>query len=348
MNDQSFERDLRLVLASLAPNEVPRSLHESVAGLDAAAARRGRGVLGRLLPVGEGWFERLGTAAMGAVALMLVIVLGTLVVLYASQSPVSPGSGGGDRALSWQTSVVSLEADGLFIEAGGRVFSPPPNASVTSDEGNQTYRTMEFSWREQSVEMRLNLYFAADATHWWVSEIRTYDGRPRGEWVTYRGPFFRTERGASFEGDLDLGGANERGPAKLRIEDMRLTAFVPGSGPRPFEGCRAVGPVPEDPNEPVVSEGNPDLSEFGVRPGMAAAEAHTRLSRQGICHDFRLSWVWEGTQIARGEGYSQRWCLPPPGKVEDAAYGSEGQVILFVSDPAPRPFDPNTPQSVGC
>ena len=55
---------------------------------------------------------------------------------------------------------------------------------------------------------------AADKDDWWVTEIRTYDGFPDGEWIDYAavrqplGEMFRTPRGETFEEDVRLEKAN--------------------------------------------------------------------------------------------------------------------------------------------
>ena len=340
MSDAAFERDLRATLSSRAPAQAPLSLRRSVDELPGRPARGwslrrdgARGSEGDL-------FDRLGSAAVAAVALIMVGVLAGIVVFYAAPRPLAPGSGVDPRALSWGTDIVLLEADGLVIEAAGRQFRPPADASVISDPGGATYRTLEMTWFEDAVEMRLNMYFAANESSWWVSEIRTYDGRPQGEWIIYTGRFFESPRGGSYEGDVDLSGANARGPGSLRIEQMRLTAFAPGTGPQPFTNCRAIGPVPDFLGQPVVSESDPDLSQFGVVPGMQAHEAGASLQHHGICHEFRLEYV--------ALNYSQVWCVPPPGPVREAAFGSGGQVILFIEDQTEGTMEGELRTTVGC
>jgi hypothetical protein len=290
-------------------------------------------------------FDWLNLLARVGVDALLIVVLVAIVAC----APEGPGAAASEtagddnepRLQAWRTDVVTLEADAVVVEASGRRFRMPQDARVTSDPGNATYRTLEMTWFEGGTEMRLNLYFAADETSWWVSEIRTYDGRPLGEWITYQGRFFHTPRGASFVGDIDLAGANARGPGRLVIDRMRLTAFAPGTGTEPFSGCRLIGPAGGGADPLEVGE---PLGDQRIR-GMEAAEAHELLQAQGVCHDFRLEWRYAGSSTS---GYSQRWCVPPSGLVGEAAYGSEGQVILFVDDPVPRTFDPGTPLTVGC
>jgi hypothetical protein len=58
---------------------------------------------------------------------------------------------------------------------------------VHSDPGDRRYRTLEVTWRERGVEMRMNIYFAADDTHWWATEVRVYDGSADGDWIGWGG-----------------------------------------------------------------------------------------------------------------------------------------------------------------
>ena len=82
--------------------------------------------------------------------------------------------------ISWKTDVVSLTAREFSIVAGGKTFrAATPKVDVQSDPGDATYRTLEATWQENGVEMRLNLYFGGDATAWWVDEVRIYNGAHR-------------------------------------------------------------------------------------------------------------------------------------------------------------------------
>lgn len=329
MTADAFERDLRSTLAALAPDDVPANLHVHAAQLE------------RTPPAVRDWFPRLGSLAVGIVAVVLAVVV-AVAAIYVARVPPHVGPGTGLRTMSWATDLARLEADGLRIETGGAVFvGAAERFSVVSDPGTPTYRTLEISWTEQGSDMRLNMYFAADETHWWVSEIRTYDGMPIPDWVTYRGPFFRTERGSAYEGTVDLAGSGRAGGGRLHIDDMRLAAFLPGSGQQPLEGCRVIGPQGLDPlGRPVAHPSDPDLTEYGLKPGMAAHDAYDEITRQGICYEFRL----EFPRLNAG----QHWCLPPPGKVREFAFGSEGQLLIFVEDTARRTLEPDAPNFIGC
>jgi hypothetical protein len=126
---------------------------------------------------------------------------------------------------SVETRQVSLRADAVTIDAGGLTFSTAPPVQVHGDPGTRDeYTTLELTWTEHGVEMRLFFYFASDGQEWWSDEIRTYDGRSPGEWITYRGEFFRRPLGTAFVGDFDVG-EQPPGTGRLRLANAHLEAF---------------------------------------------------------------------------------------------------------------------------
>jgi hypothetical protein len=246
-------------------------------------------------------------------------------VLFVKTPAVTPGPGaGGNLAFTWDSGVVEMAANGVVIEAGGRTFVMPANASVSSDPGTPSYRTLEFGWRDQGVEMRLNIYFEADAEAWRVTEIRTYDGMPNGEWIYYDAPQLTAALGVPFTGDLVVSGRGQRGTGTLRFDDLRLDGFAAGTGVSWQAGCEMLVPVPQVPDGAPRPALQPNLAQFGITSGMDAREVGARLTAARVCHDFRLSTA----------SYSAVWCTPPAGKVDHWLSGSEGQVILFVESNA--------------
>jgi hypothetical protein len=120
-----FEREVRTILDGLAPADVPRSLGERVAALGSAEPR----------PIGLA--KRLARAAIGAMAVLLVVALGAVALLRTGWDPSAAGPGAEPSALSWRTQMATLAADRLMIEAGGRAFIAPREVDyVISDPGN--------------------------------------------------------------------------------------------------------------------------------------------------------------------------------------------------------------------
>lgn len=129
--------------------------------------------------------------------------------------------------VSWTTSAVSLRADDFYIEVGGqRYVDRTATLQIASDPGHPHYRDLELIWQEHGVEMRLFMYFAADADHWWVDEIRTYNGHDPGEWLYYKGVFFSSNTGEPFSGNVDLRSEpRDNTTGTIHFRNLRLHAF---------------------------------------------------------------------------------------------------------------------------
>ncbi len=178
---------------------------------------------------------------MATLAAVMLVVGGAVVLWPGQWLRTGPADSRGvtPKAFHVETPQVLLEADSVTVEAAGGTFRPnSADVEVNSDPGWDHYTTLELIWHERGVEMRINLYFASDGTDWWVTEIRTYDGRDPGDWITRTGQFFRTHLGARYEGDVRQG--------SLRIAGARLEAF------RPVKGCQPAVLGPPDYSGTVV------------------------------------------------------------------------------------------------
>jgi hypothetical protein len=174
-----------------------------------------------------------------------VVLLGAVAISLAGRgapSTVRTGSNGGDDststtsappaapAIDWSTSTVSMTADQLTITANGQDFTPPTAADqvdVHSDPGNAPpsgYTTLEITWQQHGVEMRMNIYFSSDAQKWWADQIRIYNGKPGGsaDWITFDGHWFETPLGQSYAGDLHL----TKDGGSLDIKGLNLQGFL--------------------------------------------------------------------------------------------------------------------------
>lgn len=201
-------------------------------------------------------------------------------------SPGSPGTPG----VAWTTDRVSLVADEFRLEVNDLVFGDDVwPTRVDSDPGNPGYWTLEIEWTEQDIDQRLNLYFAADDTDWWVREIRTYDGHEQGEWVYAYGPFFTTPLGEAFEGDVtvDLLGEgrpddpNDLIPAVLSFEGLRL-AVHPGTGEPPLSDATAEV-VPELSPFPAEADGTTGAASPGQADELCTAAEYPTEEGAALC-----------------------------------------------------------------
>jgi hypothetical protein len=166
------------VLRDLDFGPVPAAVRANIA---IAAEHPGRGgAIGRWLAIG----------AVGAL-LLAAIGGGALGVGERPGATADPNLAAVDPSalqIAWKTDVAMLTARELSIVAGGKTFrAATPKIDVNSDPGNATYRTLEATWFENDVEMRLNLYFGNDATDSWVDEVRVYNGARAGDWLVATG-----------------------------------------------------------------------------------------------------------------------------------------------------------------
>lgn len=233
-----------------------------------------------------------------AAAAALVALLTAGAVLVASDDGERVTTGGpaatgttapGTPAFVAETEQVLLHAAALTIDivdpkAGRRSFSAPA-PEVHSDPGMvNEYTTLELTWQEHGVEMRLYVYFTSDGTDWWSKEIRTYDGRAQGEWITYEGEFFRSKLGTPFTGDLDLQAEDHGVTGRLRLTGLSLEAF------RRPDVCRA-------PTAPRAVAARKVQVDVGMPSGATADLLDTatcQVRNDGI--DFR--WVAEDPAVA--------------------------------------------------
>ncbi len=194
--------------------------------------------------------------------LVLVCAAALLIVglvAVAGRSPNTPATGGdGAAPFAWTTSRVAFTANTFTIDVGGRRFSPTGvHVDAHSDPGDATYATLELTWVEHDVTMNVNVYFAADAADWWVTEMRTYNGKSLADadWVTFAGDRFRSPAGGTFTGDVDLTATEGGVTSHLQIGGMTLAlrpatsatgagTLTPDGGSVPSVSAVAASPEP--------------------------------------------------------------------------------------------------------
>lgn len=347
-----FERNLRRVLQAREPGAAPDSLRAAVPVVVTERVGVARHIwIGLAGARDQHRRSRLATGLAFALSIVLIVTVGVLGLAMTRASGIASGPSAAP-GITWHDGAVTLTAASVTIDVGGQLFEPPAaRVSVHSDPGSATYRTLEIEWLAGQQQMRLFLYFKADGVNWWASEIRTYDGQPTPDWVYYRGPLLKTPIGQTYRGDLDIQSSDGKVPGHLVIKGMRLDAFQPGDGPRTLQDCHNVGAA-SSPNgsEPDPMASGQPLANAGLG-SMSPLEIGQLLQAKRYCYTFRLEWQYADSPTATADlitGYSQIWCVPPAGKVSDFAYGSSGELIVFVEDPTLRTVDPNTPTRVGC
>jgi hypothetical protein len=241
------------------------------------------------------------------------------------------------KRVQWKTDVVLLAADDVAVTANGKTYRPlQPKVGVHSDPGSLDYWTLEVTWSE-GLEQRINLYFAADASSWWVSEVRAYDGvAPSPDWAGFpKQTYFRTPHGRAYTGDIELDGLGRAGPVHLSIPGAILAVSPQQSFVAPPGGGVA---LKDDPFRP-----GGELHCSGILQ-LAPQQAETRLRALGLRLSWRLSW-----KTGPNTGYAERAnAAPATGFISNAAIGSNGELIVFVEDPtrpsmAAATFPPDCP-----
>lgn len=327
--DDHFEKDLCAVLLGRVPSEIPARLIDHVTAIHGDSG--GHSVLG--------WLKRGMAAAATAAAVFMIVVLAWTSAFGAKRlDPASIGSG--HAAHSWGTQLATLEADDLVVDVGGLSFRPSGSVGTHSDAGTASYRTLEMSWHQGDLEMRLYLYFGADKANWWVSSMRSYDGTAPGDWIYYVTPQVKAPLGQTWTGDVDVLGLGLHGVGRVHIDGLRLTTFSAGTIPHLQDGCRLVGPAPAVPGQQVDSPSGPAISAAALSPGMSAQKAAEALDVAGVCYEFRLEYS--------ASNAGQTWCSAPPGEIREWLFGSDGRVILFVEASPTQTLPPGAPQVVGC
>lgn len=131
--------------------------------------------------------------------------------------------------VSWETNQVSLEADHYFLTADSDTFfANVSGVEVSSDPGDSAYCTLEVTWHEKDVEMRLYIYFHCDGVDWWSDEFRTYNGKDQADWIYYYGTFFESPVGTAFTGVFEEASSDTGNTysGKVHFQSLTLQAFL--------------------------------------------------------------------------------------------------------------------------
>jgi hypothetical protein len=294
---------------------------------------------------------RSGVGAIGVVAILALLAVGLVgasigvgAYLDRPPGPVPPDGPrvavAADDAVSWRTGVVALAAKEFAIQANGLTFGGVAGVDVQSDPGDLDRWTLEARWSEHGREQRMNLSFQGDIGSWWIDGIQVYDGAAaaagKQQWVVFDGgPWAKTARGSSFEGDINVRAKSETGPVAVHLGDVRIAVQPQDNVTEPIGGGITLRELPNDAGNPARPGGA--LYCTGVL-ALPPQEAELRLLAMG----YKLSWRWEYV-TSRFEGGATGYAeplarAPETGYISDAAVGSDGELIVFVEDPA-RPMN---------
>lgn len=183
---------------------------------------------------------------LGPVSVILTPKDVQIAELYPATPPVTPPN---LNPISWETPQVTMKADDFYILVDGkRYHSNVSGLRVISDPGNPDYTTLEGTWHENGVEMRMFWYFYAEnyqtttgtARQWGVSEIRTYNGQsPYADWLYYGEKTSLAKWGQPYSvNKLNLFSRSGSTSGEIHFKNLYLHAFkkissTPFPTPRP-------------------------------------------------------------------------------------------------------------------
>ncbi len=167
---------------------------------------------------------RTTLGALGTIAAVAALVVGVMNIGGSGKRvEVKPPVAGapGVPAVHFETHQVKLDADAFFVEAYGKRFTAKDTRVYVGTDPGDDHQTLELEWDEHGVNMRVYFSFAADATDWWVDQIRAYDNKAENDGIYSSGERFRTPLGSAFQGDVDL----SQHSVRLHFTNLRLEAF---------------------------------------------------------------------------------------------------------------------------
>ncbi len=165
------------------------------------------------------------------------ITSSTLTASPTATPTFTPPSFPTNNIVSWRTPYVTLEADNFYVYTNGKVFRgniQNQNQYITSNPASDTQTTLEISWYEDNIQMRLLLYFSYTPGEFWkLSEVRTYDGLEPGNWIYYtqndqNGNPIQHSLGQTYihAGMIELSNQSNSATGIIHFENLKLKAFA--------------------------------------------------------------------------------------------------------------------------
>lgn len=90
------------------------------------------------------------------------------------------------NTISWSTPYAALKSNNFYIRIGDKKFYGKEPIRISSDPGTDK-TTLEATWNENGVEMRLFMYFQKTSNgEWEMYDLRSYNGSQQGDWIYYK------------------------------------------------------------------------------------------------------------------------------------------------------------------
>ncbi len=242
-------------------------------------------------------------------AFVISLAMGAVVTPALAQSDSPTGS------INWATPYVSLTSNPFSISTPNGTFVGSSDGRwVQSDPGSDTYTTLEATWHEHGVEMRMFIYFAQENGQWRVTELRTYDGNQRGEWIYYDGTAFGTQAVGQAINKDNFTLTSRDGSGHVSFGTLQLQAFLPHPSPSLSPAGYYIEPKPYGTVAFGVSTPN---SGYNI----IAVVRNTQGQIVTDQSDFHFTWTSQDPTIVTVQPDS----VPP-----------NGQCILGIQSPCPQ------------
>jgi hypothetical protein len=232
-----------------------------------------------------------GSVLVAAVCALVVAFAGVGSPKVQTKAPVASNADA-PRPLVFKadSNRVTLAATAYKVVADGKTFTTQGTpVEVHGDPGGSDYWTIELAWHEQGVEQRMNMYFASDGNDWWVSEIRLYNGKAEGDWITWTGEFFKTPVGKPYVGDVNL--VDKASGGSLTITNMELTTTAKKFNCAAGTGKYAIGTSFERPAIELMAGG----SETGTSLFLLDRTSCTKVDHP---ERYTMAWTSDDASVA--------------------------------------------------
>jgi len=147
-------------------------------------------------------------------------------VILLSFSPVDVRAA---NPVIWKTEYNEFSSSDFYIQIGERYFFGTNNVNVSSDPGVEK-TTLELTWKESNIEMRLYLYFEKiENGMWQMYDLRTYNSSG-SDWIYYSTTDSLGNPVRSMVGYRDYyyerTFVSKDGSAKIYCKHCSITAFI--------------------------------------------------------------------------------------------------------------------------
>jgi hypothetical protein len=199
--------------------------------------------------------------------------------------------------VSWETPYAKITSSDFYIKIGDKKFYGKDPVSIHSDPGTDK-TTLEVSWRENGVEMRLYLYFRKiEKNMWEMYEMRTYNGEVKGDWIYYKDSLGNAVSSLvgyhNYQDEVIFIPTNGK-DAEVYCKHCDINAFMPRNNPISDEGYSLEALIGLPKGEIITLSTDP-MSGYGVNVLLKDKEGNVVTDQK----DFGYVWGAKESDIVK-------------------------------------------------